>query len=57
VQHPKDDKKKEGKKEGGGGADKAQRARTFLEAEFDEAVNALKQQVAWATAAQPRDMV
>ena len=40
---PKDDKKKEGKKEGGA-PDKAQRARTFLEAEFDDAVNALKQQ-------------
>lgn len=41
---PKDDKKKDGKKEGGA-PDKAQRARTFLEAEFDDAVNALKQQV------------
>ena len=28
----------------GGAPDKAQRARTFLEAEFDDAVNALKQQ-------------
>jgi hypothetical protein len=41
---PKDDKKKDGKKEGRGAPDKAQRARTFLEAEFDDAVNALKQQ-------------
>ena len=48
LQH-KDDKKKEGKKEGGGAPDKAQRARSFLEAEFDDAVNALKQQVRRST--------
>ena len=48
LQH-KDDKKKDGKKDAGGAPDKAQRARTFLEAEFDDAVNALKQQVRCST--------
>ena len=49
MQTPKDDKKKESKKENHN-TDKAQRARTFLEAEFDDAVAAMKLQVTMLTA-------